>query len=492
MFCVVTNRIVNPELKNKLVMEDFEELKVSALTKVGHVVNNTRKCDEQSETQKENKRDTVDYVTSFGIPVHCMLREVERQRQSKVNSAIQSRINKLQQFSTKCDLNMERDWLEQQQMFIKSHLNEEKNILKSMTQYDQLCSSKQEKLKKYYENLQEQRRKQERELREKLQKKIRENIEKIKTRHKEFVECYQYIYKTFKMCVPHEKLKETLSTDINRITILNEQFEEIVKRCKALNVSENELKMSANILVETKLLKEKYDTIINNLNTKPPETKPISAPVQPKEQEAQEKVTKDKNAIKIAKYISVTNLKIYSELINFKEQYAASLQDLVEDVSLKPFKFDCQRAINIPVNAISAGNTAHLQDKYKRLHKLLSGETVTVAEGKFSAAKHPKGIRFCMDLLAKKFVVQCDLMISVNPKSAFCYATIISSLWNDFPDLGKLLLAYLYKACPYLVPFYVPHNSEESDEEFYKNRGYRYNNGQIEEQEKFLKRMTGI
>ncbi|KAJ8947887.1 hypothetical protein NQ318_010033 [Aromia moschata] len=53
-------------------------------------------------------------------------------------------------------------------------------------------------------------------------------------------------------------------------------------------------------------------------------------------------------------------------------------------------------------------------------------------------------------------------------------------------------MAYFYRFCPYLVPYYIPRQVGESDEEFYKRQGYQYNEGQIEKQDKFLKRMTGI
>jgi len=115
-----------------------------------------------------------------------------------------------------------------------------------------------------------------------------------------------------------------------------------------------------------------------------------------------------------------------------------------------------------------------------------------VSNKEVNAARHPQGIPFCMDLLAKQFVLQGDLMVSSNPESAFCYASVILSLWNDFPDFGRLLLAYFYEMCPYLVPYYIPKQVGETDEEFYRKLGYQYSNGEVERQDKFLKRMTGI
>lgn len=102
------------------------------------------------------------------------------------------------------------------------------------------------------------------------------------------------------------------------------------------------------------------------------------------------------------------------------------------------------------------------------------------------------GVAFCTNLLAKKFVLQGDLMISSNPDAAFCYATIIISLWNEYPDFGKLLLAYFFTQCPYLIPFYIPKSPEQTNEKYYESLGYHYIDGQVEKQDKFLKRMTGI
>lgn len=131
-------------------------------------------------------------------------------------------------------------------------------------------------------------------------------------------------------------------------------------------------------------------------------------------------------------------------------------------------------------------------DKYKRLKNLLSGKPVIAGETQIISSKHPQGVMFCTDLLAKKFVLQGDLMISSNPEAAFCYAAVIVALWNDFPDFGKLVLAHFYEDCPYLLPWYVPRSAEQTNEEYYKNQGYKYIDGVIEKQDKFLKRMTGM
>lgn len=194
----------------------------------------------------------------------------------------------------------------------------------------------------------------------------------------------------------------------------------------------------------------------------------------------------------INRFISKSSLRIYSELQDFMEKYIETSAELENNHSYKQFRFDCKKAVNIPVNAISAVNTHHLLDKYNRLTDLLSGKTVEAGNTRICAARHPQGVAFCTNLLAKKFVLQGDLTISSNPEAAFSYAAVIVALWHDYSDFGRLLLAHFYKQCPYLVPLYPPRAVGQSDKEFYLSQGYQYTDGVIEKQDKFLKRMTGI
>lgn len=76
-------------------------------------------------------------------------------------------------------------------------------------------------------------------------------------------------------------------------------------------------------------------------------------------------------------------------------------------LQVKKYKFDLQKAINMPVNAISSISGSHLRDKLQRVCALLSGQQVEVAGGRRVSAKdHPGGVAFCKDLFAKKIVVR--------------------------------------------------------------------------------------
>ena len=72
---------------------------------------------------------------------------------------------------------------------------------------------------------------------------------------------------------------------------------------------------------------------------------------------------------------------------------------------MKKYKFELQKAINTPVNAISRVSGAHLLDKLTKLVRLLARQPVDVGTNRVSVAAHPAAYDFCKDLLARKIVV---------------------------------------------------------------------------------------
>ena len=151
---------------------------------------------------------------------------------------------------------------------------------------------------------------------------------------------------------------------------------------------------------------------------------------------------------------------------------------------MKKFRFECQKAINIPVNAISGINQQHLTDKYERLTIFcLWGNRWPNVNG------HPYGADYCKNILAKKLVNQGETLVSSKPKMAFPIAAIIVALWSDHSDFGDLLLSHFYNVCPFTVPIFMPRMVGQSDDDYYKLMGYKYaEDGTIEKHDKFLKR----
>ncbi|XP_068976313.1 mRNA export factor Gle1 [Bombus flavifrons] len=187
------------------------------------------------------------------------------------------------------------------------------------------------------------------------------------------------------------------------------------------------------------------------------------------------------------KYVDKELLEIYVNNKKFLENYVKIFDEFLQSPSMKKFRFECQKAINIPVNAISGINQQHLTDKYERLHILLMGKSWP------NVNEHLYGADFCKNILAKKLVNQGETLVSSKPKMAFPIAAIIVALWSDHSDFGDLLLSHFYNVCPFTVPVFMPRMVGQSDDDYYKLMGYKYaEDGTIEKHDKFLKRMSGL
>lgn len=305
-----------------------------------------------------------------------------------------------------------------------------------------------------------------------------------------------------------DKYIPTIKTVISNISA-------IMELCKNASVTDKEVKqaeiLSLNlenvlkkILNEINEIKEKERILKDNerelLKLKEIEEKKARELA---EKEAQEtKVPEVTKTVKIVRpdktkvkpmFYSSKNYNYFKELSNFMISYEAQYSDLLENVNMKKFRFDCQKAVNTPVNALSSVSSTHMKDKYEKLYKLLKGESVQVLDIYFTVTQHPHGVAYCTALLAKKIVRQGELLVSSHPEAAFPLAAVVIALWASFPDFGKLLLANFHKQCPYLVPMFMPQKEGQTDKEFYLSRGYTYNDeGVVEKQDKFLKRMSGI
>lgn len=453
-----------------------------------------------------------------------LIADVEKQRQEKVQEIISARKNAIDEFTRREEMGRKEQWLLQQQKIVQRMQQLELSILDALEQYDRNSLHQHQQLVLYYRDLAEKQKKNAEELeeREKKNAQISAIVENIKKEQTEFRLTFQEIGSLLKAHVEDENLKSYLPEIGHQLTALPKTMTQIVSCCKAGQITENELKKASEALGHLNTLKEQIEKIVLYSHTmkeealkaqKRVEEEKKADAVKKKDQEQKDKLIEKESATSsleenaktthsgiesapiavssvIEKHCSRANLKRLSELQEFLHNYKQSYKQFAEDSSLKQYKFDLKKAVNIPVNAISAVNAKHLLDKYDRLRNLLGGRPVIVGETQIVATN--QAIAFCMNLVAEKLVLQGDLLISSNPEAAFNYAAVIVALWNDFPDFGKLVLAHFYEVCPYLVPWYVPRMEDQTTEEYYKNQGYRYTDGVPEKQDKFLKRMTGI
>ncbi|NXD74960.1 GLE1 protein, partial [Halcyon senegalensis] len=133
-----------------------------------------------------------------------------------------------------------------------------------------------------------------------------------------------------------------------------------------------------------------------------------------------------------------------------------------------------------------------LKEIFDKISNLLSGKPVHCGGQTVSVTQHPQGLDFVYYKLAEKFVRQGEEEVASHHEAAFPIAVVASGIWEMYPRVGDLLLAHLHRKCPYSVPFYPAMKEGTSVEEYRRMLGYRVKNSTVEDQDNFLKRMSGM
>ncbi|XP_057213365.1 mRNA export factor GLE1 [Triplophysa rosa] len=180
-------------------------------------------------------------------------------------------------------------------------------------------------------------------------------------------------------------------------------------------------------------------------------------------------------------------------LQDFAKQCAESFEELnSKDQKTKKLKMDLQKAATIPVSQIGTTSGSKLKEIFEKIDKLLSGRAVMSGGKSVCASHHRCGQEFINYKLAEKFVKQGEEEVASNHLAAFPIAVVASGVWELHPNVGELILAHLHKMCPYSVPYYPPKTEGMSVEEHRRILGYRVEDSKVEEQDSFLKRMSGM
>lgn len=82
----------------------------------------------------------------------------------------------------------------------------------------------------------------------------------------------------------------------------------------------------------------------------------------------------------------------YIRLQEMLKMMQDSFKDITSDKTLSKYKFDLQKAVNVPINALSANSPSHLNDKIYRLVSLLSGDNVQVGGKNLDCNSHPQAL----------------------------------------------------------------------------------------------------
>uniref|UniRef100_A0A669QCZ4 mRNA export factor GLE1 n=1 Tax=Phasianus colchicus TaxID=9054 RepID=A0A669QCZ4_PHACC len=161
-------------------------------------------------------------------------------------------------------------------------------------------------------------------------------------------------------------------------------------------------------------------------------------------------------------------------------------------LQVKKIRMELQKAVTIPVSQISTIAGSQLRQIFDKLNNLLSGKPVQSVGETVLVTQHPQGLDFVHYKLAEKFVKQGEEEVASHRESAFPIALVISGIWEVHPRVGELFLAHLHKKCPYSVPFYPAYKEGASMEEYQRMLGYLVQDSKMEEEDHFLKRMSGL
>ncbi|XP_061208854.1 mRNA export factor GLE1 [Neopsephotus bourkii] len=185
----------------------------------------------------------------------------------------------------------------------------------------------------------------------------------------------------------------------------------------------------------------------------------------------------------------------YQQLQDAAKQCVAAFSEISNckgNKEVKKINTDLRKAATIPVGQISRTAGSQLREIFDRIDNLLSGKAVHTEGKSVSVTQHPQGLDFVYYKVAEKFVSQGEEEISSNCGSAFAIAVVASGIWERHPRVGDLFLAHLHKKCPYAVPFYPALKDGTPMEEYQKMLGYLILDSKVEEQDHFLKRMSGL
>lgn len=193
------------------------------------------------------------------------------------------------------------------------------------------------------------------------------------------------------------------------------------------------------------------------------------------------------------------SLELYNKITTEANQIRKELEAIFNaDASLKSYRFELQKAINFPLNSLlndesSVAAQREFMDKVKTITRLLSGQTCTITSTlTVNPNKHKRATEYCMEYLARKLIEKSEETVASRPETAFQYVTLITNVTKQFPLFNTLLLASIYEKCPYAVPYYKAKSDSQSVEDYLKSVGYYVNNGKVEEDEYYYKRMSGI
>uniref|UniRef100_A0A1L8DGM7 mRNA export factor GLE1 n=1 Tax=Nyssomyia neivai TaxID=330878 RepID=A0A1L8DGM7_9DIPT len=273
-------------------------------------------------------------------------------------------------------------------------------------------------------------------------------------------------------------------------TSLITMYEQTIKSISAGNITDDAVKIIEGLVDEVQKLQEELiarmadDAKEVQAQQQAQQQAPVAAKPLVDQPDARQ------NVQGLSQCNSSYNQEKYTLLKNLLDCYDRDTEPLLNDGALRQFRLNCTKVINANVNRISGHNASHLMDKYNNLVSILSGNPTMCGDEQINVAAHPLGIKFCTVLLVRKIIDQANTLAG---NAVFPFAAVIVAVWQRFPEFGNIFLAQVYRACPYLVPYFVPQREGQSMEDYSRELGYKIAaDGTRETEETYLKRIGSI
>uniref|UniRef100_H3B0F2 mRNA export factor GLE1 n=1 Tax=Latimeria chalumnae TaxID=7897 RepID=H3B0F2_LATCH len=183
----------------------------------------------------------------------------------------------------------------------------------------------------------------------------------------------------------------------------------------------------------------------------------------------------------------------YQQLQHICDQCSTQGLNSSKDPQVKKMKMELQKAATIPVSQISTISGSQLREVFEKINNLLSGKPVQSGGKVISATQHPQGLEFVYFKLADKFVKMGKHPAGLGFESAQAVQAVYLKLLLSHPVVTKHLFSASRFVCmcvhappPDLKKLLTDYSARR------KMLGYRVQDSGVEQQDNFLKRMSGM
>lgn len=333
------------------------------------------------------------------------------------------------------------------------------------------------------------------------QERLAIQTEIFKRRSKKLKEHYaeiESIHTEFSGRLKERNVPEDAIESFKKIKQIKQKFELLLQNTTVENLNETTLHEAKQQLLDPVLkLAENLNSELEEYEKKAKsqkaavekekavkETKAAAA----KEKQADQSKSEDHDG-----FISVDDLKMYVELRKYKISLEESLKAFKEDDRHKKYRSELTLFVKTLTNTLSSNSAEHIREKIEKFSALFSRQTVNYRDKPLSANEHPDALNFCFHQAANSLLVTGLKQVLASTKSIYTFAQVMVALMIRFEEFSKILIAFFFEMCPYVVPYYPVRDANDNEITYSVACGYSLkNDGSLEDEESFLNKMRGL